>query len=127
MIRITIGVGVVGKLDTLQIQLFTQPNARHSETQWEGQVSQSIHCFNANITSACFSHFRTKVSGKWDKRRQCTYNVTLRAVHESVESNKYYIFLCVRASACVCFLLCVCVCKAGGRCGCTGAGVFARV
>ena len=34
--------------------------------------------------------------------RQCTYNVTLRRLHETivaVESNKYYIFLCVRVCA----------------------------
>jgi hypothetical protein len=56
---------------------------------------------------------------------QCTYDVTLRCLHETivaVESNKYYIFLCVCVRACVVgtragedmlmstCVLCVCVC-----------------
>ena len=53
---------------------------------------------------------------KWQKHRQCTYNVTLRRVQEtnvaSGKSNKYYAYLrvsvCVRACACVDQCMCVC-------------------
>ena len=43
--------------------------------------------------------------------RQCTYNATLKRVHESLlpwKSNKYYIFVCVHA--CVCPGVWVCAC-----------------
>jgi hypothetical protein len=69
----------------------------------------------------------------------CTYNVTLRRVYEmivAVESNKYYIFLCVcvcipralqcvRAGVCVRASMCVCVWTVGG-CGWKSAVVCLR-
>ena len=50
--------------------------------------------------------FYTRQMGK--VKRQCTCNVTLRQVHESLlqwKSNKYYIFVCL----CVFFKACECV------------------
>ena len=57
-----------------------------------------------------------------NKRGKCSYNVTLRRVHETtvVENNKCYIFLCVCVDECMHARPCVC--------GCTGCGrVLARV
>jgi hypothetical protein len=84
---------------------------------YEGNVSGVTHIIVLLVSCNVFWNL---LGNRWKFVTRQTYNVTLRRVHEIIvawKSNRFYIFLCVRARA----RACVCV---GGGCWCMGEGVY---
>ena len=69
--------------------------------------------FMTNHSVLSWSHRMYQPQRMRERERQCTYNVILRRVHESLlpwRSNKYYLLVCVCVRACMWIPGCVAVC-----------------
>jgi hypothetical protein len=78
-----------------------------------------LHASNFIQTKLYITLSKLLNKGNHKQKRECTYNVTMRSVHETIapwKRNTSYIFVCVSVCACVCMC----------RCGYTGAGVYLR-